>query len=162
LKTYAYSIIYALILVVINYFHFRVERLIASVTGTNFGAYIIYGFFIAYGSIAVIKAFIAKKNQDTAVVLLTMGTVFFFLISRTMLSYKLGILELFILGIIMAWEGKKSKTPLLFIIMAVTAALVELASNLSLGSQFYYLDAWRNALIILSGYIATQHAFPAK
>jgi hypothetical protein len=91
------------------------------------------------------------NNREIAVLLLSMGLVFFLLFSRPVFLFQLIVLEMFILGIFIALEGKKSKSLLPFILIVVTAALVEISSNLSIGSSFYYLDAWRNTLIALSG-----------
>jgi hypothetical protein len=83
--------------------------------------------------------------------LLSMGLVFFLLFSRPVFLFQLIVLEMFILGIFIALEGKKSKSILPFVLIVVAAVLIEISSNLSIGSSFYYLDAWRNALIALSG-----------
>jgi hypothetical protein len=102
-----------------------------------------------------IKAFLSKKNLDITIALLTMGLIFFFLFTQTVFLFKLSVLELFILGVILSLEGKKSKSLVPFLMIAVAAVLVEVSSNLSIGSRYFsYFDAWRNALITLSGYLA--------
>jgi hypothetical protein len=154
LKTYRFSIITGILLAVINAFHYQVERLITSLTGRNFASYIIYAVFFAFFLVVLFKVAVAKKNRDIGVVLLTAGLMFFFLLARPMLEFKLTLLEMFLLGIIIAWEGKKNKSPLPFLILALGAVAVELASNFSIGSHFYLFDAWRNMLAGLSGYLS--------
>lgn len=155
MKTYKYSIIYIIFLVVVNFFHFRVEGFITNTTGKNFAAYFIYGLFLALFMAIAIKAFLSKKNLDITIALLTMGLIFFFLFTQTVFLFKLSVLELFILGVILSLEGKKSKSLVPFLMIAVAAVLVEVSSNLSIGSRYFsYFDAWRNALITLSGYLA--------
>ena len=100
----------------------------------------------------------AKKNMEIAIVLLSMGLVFFFLFSWPVFSFQLNVVEMFILGIFLSKESKKSKSLAPFFILIVTAFLIEIASNVSIGSHFYYLDAWRNVLIGLSGYLSGSTA----
>jgi hypothetical protein len=154
LKTYRFSIIYGIILAVVNFFHVQVERLIAAVTGKSFGTYIIYALCLAFFLVVLFKVAAAKKNRDIAVILLTMGLIFFFLLSHPVFLFKLTVVELFFFGVLVAWEGKKSKTLLPFLIIFGCAVIVEIASNLGLNTHFYYFDAWRNALTALSGYLA--------
>jgi len=86
--------------------------------------------------------------------LLTMGFVFFLLFTRTVFLFQLSVFEMFSLGVLVSLEGKKSKNMAPFLIIIITASLVELSSSLAVGSNFYYLDAWRNILMALSGYLA--------
>lgn len=123
-------------------------------TGKNFLLYLIYALFVAFSLILIIKVFPAKKNLEIVIVLLVMGLIFFFLISRTPFLAKLSILEFFLLGILVSLENKKSKSFLPFILLFAAALLVEVANNLSLGSRFYYLDVWLNSLTGLSGFLA--------
>ena len=154
MRKYKYSIIYALFLIVINFFHFRVEKWIAGLTGKNFPLYLIYALFLAFFLVVLFKKVSAKKNMEIAVVLLTMGLVFFFLFSWPVFSFQMNVLEMFILGIFLSKESIKSKSLAPFFILAAAAISIEIASNLSIGSHFYYLDAWRNVLIALSGYLS--------
>lgn len=160
LKTYRFSIITGLLLAVLNLFHLRVTRFIVSLTGRNFASYLIYAIFLAFFLVALFKAVTAKKNQDIGIILLTAGLMFFFVLARPRLSFKLTLLEMFIFGVIVTWEGKKSKSLLPFVILALGAVLIEFASSLSIGGQlsagshFYLMDAWRNMLAALSGYLS--------
>jgi hypothetical protein len=155
MKKYKYSIIYIIFLVVVNFFHFRVERFIAGTTGKNFVVYLIYGVFLAFFLVVIIKVAAAKKNMEIAVILMSIGLIFFFLFSQPVFLFQLTVLELFILGVLLAWEGKKTKSPVPFLLLAAAAVLVEVSSNLSIGSRYFsYFDAWRNILITLSGYLS--------
>lgn len=155
MKKYKYSIIYIIFLGVVNFFHYRVEGFIDGTTGKNFAAYFIYGLFLALFLTIAIKAFLSKKNLDITIALFTMGLIFFFLFTQPVFLFKLGVLELFILGVILSLEGKKSKSLVPFLLIAAAAVLVEVSSNLSIGSGYFsYFDAWRNALIVLSGYLS--------
>jgi hypothetical protein len=156
LKTYKYSIIYAIFLGIVNLFHFRIERWILKVSGRNFAFYLIVVLFLVFFLVVFLKKRSKITNPEVAVLLLTMGFVFFLLISRTVYLFQLGVLEMFILGILLAAEGRKTKNLYPFLILAGAAILVEIASSLSIGSSFYYLDAWRNALVALSGYLAAS------
>ena len=82
-----------------------------------------------------------------------MGIIFFFLLSRSPFLAKLNIVEFFILGILMSIENKKSKSIVPFFFLIGVAFLIEIISNFSLGSRFYYLDVYINSLTALSGYI---------
>lgn len=159
MKKYKYSIIYIIFLVLVYLLHFRVERFIAGTTGKNFVVYFIYGLFLALFLTIAIKAFLSKKNLNITITLLTMGLIFFFLFTNPVFLFKLSVLELFILGVILSLEGKKSKSLIPFLLIAAAVILVEVSSNLSIGSRYFsYFDAWRNTLIALSGYLAGQGA----
>jgi hypothetical protein len=90
-----------------------------------------------------------------AIALLVMGLIFFLLLSKTVLIYKLSIVEFFILGALVSFENKKSKSLLPFLILLGTACLMEIITNLSTGTRFYHLDVWINSITALSGYIVT-------
>lgn len=160
LKTYRISIITGLLLCVLSLFHSKVTGVIVSLTGRNFASYFIYAVFLAFFLVALFKVIAAKKSQEIGIVLLTAGLMFFFVLSRPRLSFKLTLLELFVFGVIVAWESKKSKSLLPFLILALGATAIEFASSLSIGGQFstgshfYLMDAWRNMLAALSGYLS--------
>jgi len=154
LSKHIFSSLFTLAIAVTHYFHFKVEKWIAGWTGVNFATYIIYGLLAAFFLIALIKALSSQKTLDIGIALLAPALIFFFIFTNPLFTFKLSILEMIILGIILAFESKKSKSPFLFIIIAVAASAAEIASNLSLGSHFYYLDAWRSVLMILSGFVA--------
>jgi hypothetical protein len=131
-----------------------VERLIVDITGRNFALYIIYALFLAFFLVVFVKVAAAKKSIDIAIILLTLGLMFFFLFSHPVFLFKLTLLELFFVGVLVSWEGKKGKSFIPFLIMAAVAVLVELSSNFAVGSHFYYFDVWRHCLTSLSGYLA--------
>ncbi len=116
--------------------------------------YIVYGVFLAFFTVAFIKAIRTGKSLEIAAILLTCGLLFFFLFSNPRLLFKMAILEFFILGVIVATENKKAKSYLPFVILLGVACLVEIATNLFSGSRFYYLDVWMHSLSGLSGFIA--------
>ncbi len=151
MKAYKFSIIYAVFLVIVNFFHFRVEKWLIDASGRNFVYYMILALLLAFFLVVLLKKRSRIDNREIAVLLLSMGLVFFLLFSRPVFLFQLLVLEMFILGIFIALEGKRSKSLLPLVIILVTAVLVEISFNLSIGSSFYYLDAWRNALVALSG-----------
>ena len=153
-KTYRFSLIYAILLGVIHYFHLQVEDFLIKLSGKNFALYIIYAVFLAFFLVIFFKTAAAKKNNNYAIILLTLGLIFFFIFTNPLFLFKLSVLELFFLGVLTVWEGKKAKSPLPFLILLGAAVLVEVASNFSVGSHFYLLDAWRNMLFCLSGYLS--------
>ncbi|UCH95378.1 MAG: hypothetical protein JSV88_00650 [Candidatus Aminicenantes bacterium] len=153
MKTYKFSIIYAIFLVIINFFHFQVEKWLIGISSRNFALFFIYVLFLVFYLVIFLKKRPKINNLEIAILLLTMGLVFFLLLSRPVFLFQLSVLEMFILGILLAAEGKKSRSPLAFLLLAAVAVLTEISSNLSMGSHFYYLDAWRNALVALSGYL---------
>jgi hypothetical protein len=153
LKAYKFSIIYVIFLAIINFFHFQVEKWLIDASSRNFVFYTILALFLAFFLVVFLKKRSKINNREIAMLLLSMGLVFFLLFSRPVFLFQLIVVEMFILGIFIALEGKKSKSLLPFVLILVTAALVEVSSNLSIGSSFYYLDAWRNTLIALSGYL---------
>ena len=154
LRRYSLSILYTVALCVVNFFHYRVEMFLVSLTGKKFLLYLIVALFVSFSVILFFKTIRSKKSHELAVVLLTMGIVFFFLFSRSPFLAKLNILEFFILGILMSIEHKKSKSILPFIFLIGAAFLIETVSNFSIGSRFYYFDVYINTLTALSGYIA--------
>jgi hypothetical protein len=151
LKTYKFSIIYVIFLVIVNFFHFRVEKWLIRVSSRNFVFYMILALFMAFFLVIFLKKRSKINNREIAILLLSMGLVFFLLFSHPVLLFQLIVLEMFLLGVVIALEGKKSKSILPFVLIVVAAVLIEISSNLSTGSTFYYLDAWRNTLIALSG-----------
>jgi hypothetical protein len=110
---------------------------------------------VAFFAVTVVRAFLTKKNQDISVALLSMALVFFLLVTHPGFPFKLYVLEMFALGFILAVEGKKSNSPIPFILIAIAAILVEVASNTAMNTHFYYLDAWRSSLVALSGYVCS-------
>jgi hypothetical protein len=151
LRAYKFSIIYVIFLVIVNFFHFRVEKWLIHVSSRNFVFYMILALLLAFYLVVFLKKRSKINNREIAILLLSMGLVFFLLFSHPVLLFQLIVLEMFILGVIIALEGKKSKSILPFVLIVAAAVLIEISSNLSIGSSFYYLDAWRNALIALSG-----------
>ena len=156
MKAYKYSIIYAIFLAIVNFFHFSIERWIIGSSSRNFAFYLLVALFLVFYLVIFLKHRSKISNLEIAVLLLTMGFVFFLLCSRTVYMFQLSVLEMFILGILLAIEGKKAKDLLPFLILAVAAIVVEISSNLAIGSSFYLLDAWRNALVALCGYLAAS------
>lgn len=153
MKKYIFSIIIGLVVCVLHYFHFKVERVITGWTGRNFAIYIIYGIFLAFFLVLLFKAF-SKTNLEIGAWLLAAGLVGFIVFTNPDFLFKLSVLELFLAGIIPAIEGKKARSIIPVIILLAVAVLVEVASNLSMKSTFYYFDAWRNAIVLLSGYVS--------
>lgn len=154
MKKYSLSIIYIVVLCVLNFFHHRVEKFLFGITGEKFLTYFIYALFISFSLLLLLKIIPAKKNLDFATALLTMGFMFFLLISRAPFLVKLNILEFFILGVLIAIDSKKAKSYFPFILLIGAVVLVEVVNNFSTGSSFYYLDVWINSLTALSGYVA--------
>jgi hypothetical protein len=130
-----------------------VEKWLIKASSRNFVFYTILAFFLAFFLVVLIKKWSKINNREIAILLMSMGFIFFLLFSRPVFLFQLIVLEMFMLGIFIALEGRKSKSILCFILIAVAAVLVEISSNISIGSSFYYLDAWRNSLIALSGYL---------
>ncbi len=154
LKKYKISLVYIIVLALVNLFHFQFESLSIKLTGKNFMVYLIYGLFLAFFLVRFIQVILAKKNLEAAVLLLIIGLIFFFLFSRNPLLAKLGVLEFFILGVLVSLENKKAKSFFPIILIIAAAFLVEAVDNFTSGGVFYYLDAWINVLTGLSGYIA--------
>jgi hypothetical protein len=130
-----------------------VEKWLIHVSSRNFVFYMILALLLAFYLVVFLRKRSKINNREIAIFLLSMGLVFFLLFSHPVLLFQLIVLEMFILGVVIALEGKKSKSILPFVLIVVTAVLIEISSNLSVGSSFYYLDAWRNTLIALSGYL---------
>jgi hypothetical protein len=128
-----------------------VEKWLIHVSSRNFVFYMILALLLAFYLVVFLKKRSKINNREIAILLLSMGLVFFLLFSHPVLLFQLIVLEMFILGVFIALEGKKSKSILPFVLIVVAAVLIEISSNLSIGSSFYYFDAWRNALIALSG-----------
>ncbi len=157
LNNYRFSLIFGVVICVLNVFHRSFSRLMRSVFGANFPAYTIYAIFLAFFLVILFRVISTKKNQDIAIIFLCSGLIFFFLLTHPDFLFKLTILELFILGVLTAWEGKKGKSPVPFLLIALFAVAVELCSSLGMWGNikhFYYFDAWRNALLALSGYLS--------
>lgn len=154
LKKFKFSMFYIIVLIAVNFFHFQVGDFLITLTGKNFILYLIYALFVSFTLVLLFKIIPSKKNLELAILLLTMGLIFFLLVSRNPFLSKLSILEFFLLGLFVSLENKKSKSFVPFILLCAAAFLVEAANNLSSGSHFYYLDVWINSLAGLSGYAA--------
>jgi hypothetical protein len=154
LKRFKGSLIYIGFLAVVSFLHFQLETLILKLSAGNFIIYSIYGLFLAFFLLIFIKNFRTGTNLGIAIILLTMGLIFFFLFLKPIFLFKLGILEFFILGILVSLENKKSKSLLPFLLLLGTACLMEIITNLAGGTRFYYFDVWIHSLTGLSGYIA--------
>jgi hypothetical protein len=147
--------------VVLNFFHSPVSSFLASLTGEKFIIYLLYALFFSFFLIALIRVFRTGKNIETATVIFTAALIFFFLLSRPFLLFKLSIAEFFILGVILFVNGKKSRSTFATAsaLLVLTALLVEIAGNLSAGSSFYYFDVWMTVLFGLAGYITMGLGF---
>jgi hypothetical protein len=163
LRNFTASIFYIAVLVVIHYFHSQVRSAVVSFSGKQFALYVIYGLFLSYFLINLFRAWKSRSDVEIAAILLVIGTVSFFLVSRPFFLFKLQVLEFFILGSLLAIENKKTKGlggfSLAFLLLVGAAALAELSGNVAAGSTFYYLDVWTTTLFGLSGYIATGLGF---
>lgn len=154
LRRYGFSILYTIVLCGLNFYHYRVEKFLFSLTGEKFLIYLITALFVSFSVILLFKTIRSKKNPELALVLLTMGLIFFFFISRSPFLAKMNIAEFFILGILISLENKKSKSIMPFVLLIGAAFLVEIVINFSTGGSFYYLDVYMNSLTGLCGYIA--------
>jgi hypothetical protein len=153
MKKYTFTIIFSIIVIALHYFHFKVEKTITGWTGMNLALYIIYGLFLAFFLVLLFKAF-SKSNLELGAWLLTLGVTGFFLFSQPVFLFKLSMLELFLVGFIPAVEGKKARSVVPFLIIIATAVLAHVVPGLSAKIPFSYLEAWRNTLMGLCGYIA--------
>ena len=157
LKNYRFSLILGIVICMLNLMHRPAARWFRSAFGSNFPVYIIYAVFLAFFLVILFKVISAKKNQDIAIILLCSALIYFFLLTHPDFLFKLTILELFLLGVLVAWEGKKGKSLLPFLFIAVFAVLVELCSTYGMRgnvNHFYYFDAWRNGILALCGYLS--------
>lgn len=154
MKKFKTSIIYIIVLAAVSALHFPLETLVLKLSAGTFFLYSIYGLFLAFFLVLIIKTYMAGKNQDLAIALLIPGLIFFFLFSNSRFLFKLGIFEFFILGLLLARDNRKAKNPLPFVLLIGAACLTELATNIAAGTYFYYLDVWINSLTGLGGYIA--------
>lgn len=148
------SLLFVGLLVVVNIFHYHLETLILKMSALKFATYVIYGLFLAFFVVLLVKAIRTGKNLEIAVLLLGIGLIFFFLFSNPRLLFKLGVFEFFILGVLAALDNKKNKSVVPFLIILGAACLIELTGNLVTGTRFYYMDVWIHSLTGLSGYIA--------
>lgn len=154
MKKFKTSIIYIIILAVVSALHFQLETLVLKLSAGTFFLYLIYGLFLAFFFVLIVKTYMAGKNLELAIALLIPGLIFFFLFSNSTFLYKLAIFEFFILGLLLSRDNKKAKSPLPFVLLIGAACLVELVTNVAAGTSFYYLDVWVNSLTALGGYIA--------
>lgn len=154
IKKFKVSLIYIIFLVVASAFHSYLENLFLNISAIKFVLYLIYGLFFSFFLAIFVKSIMAGKNLEIAIVLLTMGLIFFFLSLKPIFLFKLGILEFFLLGVLISIDNKKSKSILPFFFLFVTALLVEIVPNLFAGTSFYYNDVWILSLTGLSSYIA--------
>jgi hypothetical protein len=161
LKRFRLSLIYIVGLVVLNLFHSPVRSFLASLTGEKFIIYLLYGLFFSFFLIALIRVFRSGKNVEMATVMCAMALIFFFLLSRPFLLFKLSIAEFFILGVILFIDGKKSRSnfAIALALLVSAALLAELAGNLFASSSFYYFDVWMTVLFGLAGYITMGLGF---
>lgn len=145
----------------LNFFHSPVRSFLAALTGERFVIYLLYALFFSFFLIALIRVFRTGKNVEMAAVVGAMALIFFFLLSRPLLLFKLSIAEFFILGVVLFVNGKKSRPTfaIALVLLVLAALLVEIAGNLSAGSSFYYFDVWMMVLFGLTGYIAMGLGF---
>lgn len=154
MKKFIISFIYIVLLAVASFFHSRLEAMLVNAPARKFVVYSIYGLFVAFAVVILLKFLLAKKNLEIAIGLLAMGLIFFFIFSTPLFSFKLTLLEFFILGLVVAFENRKSPSLFSFVLLIGTACLIEAITNFTGGTRFYYLDVWINSLTALSGYIA--------
>lgn len=156
MKKFKTSIIYIIVLAVVSVLHFQLETLVLKLSAGTFFLYSIYGLFLAFFLVLLIKTYMAGKNLELAIALLIPGLIFFFLFSNSRFLFKLGIFEFFILGLLLARDNKKAKSPLPlpFVLLIGAACSIELVTNIAAGTYFFYLDVWINSLTGLGGYIA--------
>lgn len=158
LKKYIRSLIFLSVVMVLNYFHPLVERTITRWTGRNFAIYLVYGIFAACFVVVLFrsKIFVNRKARDIALLLLCVGLVFFFLLSHPLFLFKLTMLEMFLVGIFLYWDGKSTKSLFPFLLLIAAATLVELAASLGSNGHFYIYDAWRNSIAALIGFLTAS------
>jgi len=158
LKKFKTSIIYIIVLAAVSALHLQLETLVLKLSAGTFFLYSIYGLFLAFFLVLIIKTYMAGKNLELAIALLIPGLIFFFLFSNSRFLFKLGIFEFFVLGLLLARDNKKdnkkTKNPLPFVLLTGAACLTELVTNIAAGTYFYYLDVWIDSLTGLGGYIA--------
>jgi hypothetical protein len=154
LKKFIVSLIYIVLLAVGSFFHSRLEALILNAPARKFVVYSIYGLFVAFAVVILLKFVLARKNLEIAMGLLAMGMIFFFLFSNPLFLFKITLLEFFILGLVVAIENRKSPSLFSFLLIIGTACLIEAITNFTGGTRFYYLDVLITSLTGLSGYIA--------
>lgn len=155
IKKFSFSIVFIILLVGLNLIHHRLYHYIRKLTGEKFFVYVVFALFVAFFLVLIIKMLPGRKNLELALIILSLGLVFFFIVSRPLFSSRLNVLEFFLLGFVVAIENKKAKSFAPFVLILAAALLVEIAGNLSLGSSFYYLDVWVNVLTALCGYVTT-------
>lgn len=151
------TFIYSALLIVASIFITRLETWITRLCGPRFAGYVIFGLFMAFFLVTLIKTLQAGKNLEMGSWLLSAGIIFFFLYFNVSLSFKLEILLFFILGILCALDNKKTKSILPFIMIIAVICLGQLAENLVKGTQlfsFELLNAWMHFLASLAGYVA--------
>ena len=154
MKKYKISFIYIIALAVVALFHRPLERLVLRLSAGEFVLYLIYGLFLAFSLVIIIKAYLSGKNLDLAAALLIAGVIFFFLFLKSMFLFKLSILEFFILGLLVSRDNKKAKSLIPFFILIGAACFIEFVDNIIPGTRFYYYDVWIFSLTGLSGYIS--------
>jgi hypothetical protein len=79
LKKFKTSIIYIIVLAVVSALHFQLETLVLKLSAGTFFIYSIYGLFLAFFLVLIIKTYMAGKNLELAIALLIPGLIFFFL-----------------------------------------------------------------------------------
>jgi hypothetical protein len=100
------------------------------------------------------KVIKARKNKETAVVILIVGLVFFFLTTTPRIGFKIISFEFFLLGVLLAIEDKRVKLGIPLLLLLVSAVLAELTSNIVVDQGIFYHDIWRSILFGLCGYIS--------
>lgn len=154
MKKFKISIIYIIALAVVAIFHRPLERLVLRLSAGEFFLYTIYGLFLAFSLVIIIKGYLSGKNLDLAAALLIAGVIFFFLFLKSMFLFKLSILEFFILGILVSMDNKKARSVVPFFLLVGAACFIEFVDNIIPGTRFYYYDVWIYSLTGLSGYVS--------
>jgi hypothetical protein len=153
-KKFKISFIYIIALAAAVIFQRPIERLMFRLSAGDFFLYLIYGLSLAFLLVIIIKAYLSGKNQDLAAALLIGGVIFFFLFLKSMVLFKLIILEFFVLGILVSRDNKKAKSIIPFLILVGAACFIEFVDNIIPGTRFYYYDVWIYSLTGLCGYIS--------
>lgn len=156
MKKYPFSIIFFLVLLAAEIFKFKTAAWLSGIGGRQLLTYVIYGVSAAIVAVFIMKAIMEKKAEKVPELLLSGGLVFYFLLSRQVAEYQLGVLEFFLLGFLICFEGRKSNSLLPSGMLLLFPLIVVAVTGFVRGGEFYLLEFIKHFLYTAAGYVCCK------
>ncbi len=156
MKKYPFSIIFFAALLAAEIFRFKTAAWLGNLGGRQLLTYVIYGLSAAIIAVYILKVLMEKKSERVPELLLCAGVVFYFLLSKQVFEFQLGVVEFFILGSLICFESRKSDSVLPSIMLVAGPLIIVAVTTLIRGGEFYILEAIRYFLFTGAGFVSCK------